>query len=287
MEHSTTLSSISRKIGLYTRLNKVPKLFVDIRNMDKLPTKTYHWKKIFPLFFILVTIPLWTGCTNKFVSVKGTATQEKKLEAKAVQGWDKPSKMRELKPSSIEVVDLGLSKVSNNADPHFVGERDAVAQSNHSTGRAEQRSCPSGTVPFLSTIEGQKIVRKSIRASGYGAPPARILSTMQKRLLALRAAKLDAVRALGERVSGVEIWGGSTLSDLVLNSDKVHVELDSFNQGARVISTLEREDGSFEAVMGINFNSAIVSKLELNRCVPGEGNPMKMQFSNMPLASVL
>jgi len=235
----------------------------------KLQKKYPH--KIFSLIIILTILPLSIGCTNKFVTVKGEPLKDGKLETTAVKDWDKPSHMRELNNSSVDVVDLGLNKVSSSKDPRVITNKND--------------NCPAGSKPFLSTVEGQKIAKQTFRASGYGAPPARIASPMQKRLLAIRAAKMDAIRTLSERVSGMQIWGGSTLSDLALHGDRVHVYLDSFIQGAKVISTNHLEDGSYETTMGINFNSNIVNKLKLNRCIPDE-NPMKIQYNDLPLASV-
>ncbi|MDH5259334.1 MAG: LPP20 family lipoprotein, partial [Gammaproteobacteria bacterium] len=140
--------------------------------------------------------------------------------------------------------------------------------------------CPAGTVPFLATESGQNITNKTIVASGYGAPPARLLSDGQKRLLALRAAKLDAIRTLAERVSGMHIWGGATISDMALRSDRVHVQLDTFIRGARMIAMNYMNDGSYEAVMQVNFNRSVMKRLNINRCVPA-GQAMNMRMSSL------
>lgn len=134
----------------------------------------------------------------------------------------------------------------------------------------DEGRCPIGTVPYLSTEWGEVVTKKKFIASGYGAPPVRNLSPPQKRLLALRAAKLDAMRTLAERISGVHIWGGATVSDLVLESDKIYVRLDAFLQGAHVLSVQRMTDGTYEAVMQVNLNKTALTRLNINRCLPKE-----------------
>jgi len=226
-------------------------------------------KSIFKTTLLILTISLLSGCAAKIETVRGDAPTTEQLESTVVSGWNQPTHMREFEPTNITVASLPINQVNAVDDPKPITD---------SSGR-----CPTGTTPFLTTTEGKELLSKTVRVSGYGAPPARILSPMQKRLLSLRAAKLDAIRALGEIVSGMKIWGGSTLSDLALHSDKVHVHLDSFVQGAKILSTNRMEDGSYEAVVGISFNSQIVNKLELNRCVP-DANPKNMRINNLPLA---
>ena len=134
----------------------------------------------------------------------------------------------------------------------------------------EYGNCPLGTIPYVTTEQAHVVTKKRIIASGYGAPPVRSVSKGQKRLLAMRAAKLDALRTLAEQISGVHIWGGATVSDLVLVSDRVHVRLDAFIKGARVLSTHHMKDGSYEVVMEVKFNQTVLKQLEMNRCLPEE-----------------
>jgi len=128
-------------------------------------------------------------------------------------------------------------------------------------------NCPNGTVPYSATADAQGVIKKKMMASGYGAPPARLLSPIQKRLLALRAAKLDAIRALAEQVSGIRIWGGATVSDLALKSDRLHMQLDAFIRGARVVSLNQMRDGSYEVVMALDFSRNTLQRLNLDHCL--------------------
>ncbi len=229
---------------------------------------TFHPQriKIKPAAVLLILLtPLWTGCTT-LVTTRGEPPVSDKLQATAVQGWDQPENMRELNNTNIPIADLSLPESNTAFNDNMIADRNG--------------NCPAGTVPYLSTEKGRNITNKTIIASGYGAPPARLLSPMQKRLLALRAAKLDAIRTLAERISGIHIWGGATISDLALKSDRIHVQLDSFIRGARMISMSYMNDGSYEAVMEVNFNQNVLKRLNINRCLPAD-QVVKLQYSSL------
>jgi len=55
----------------------------------------------------------------------------------------------------------------------------------------------------------------------------------QGRLMAVRAARVDGMRRLGERIRGVVITGSTTVKDFVAESDRVDVNMETFLVGAR------------------------------------------------------
>ena len=90
-----------------------------------------------------------------------------------------------------------------------------------------------------------------LRVVGYGAvnPKAKGQSKVQKRLMAIRASRLDAYRSMAERVYGTKLSGSSTVRDLVVQNDSFRTYVDTFIHGARVISTDVLEDGSVETIL--------------------------------------
>lgn len=90
-----------------------------------------------------------------------------------------------------------------------------------------------------------------LRVSGYGAinPTTRGVTEVQKRLLAMRASKLDAYRTLAERVYGTQIIGSSTVENLVVQNDQYRAFVDANILGARVIYTDAMADGSYETMV--------------------------------------
>jgi len=98
-----------------------------------------------------------------------------------------------------------------------------------------------------------------IRVTGYGAEPKSFYPEPQRRLMAMRAAKIDAYRSLAERITGIQIWGGTTIGDMVVEKDQFRVYLDTHLTGARVISENAQEDGTFETVVELRVGQGFLS----------------------------
>ncbi len=90
-----------------------------------------------------------------------------------------------------------------------------------------------------------------LRVVGYGAinSKAKNQTQTQRRLMAIRASRLDAYRAMAERVYGTKITGSSTVRDLVIQNDSFRTYVDTFIHGSRVVSTDVLPDGSVETVL--------------------------------------
>jgi hypothetical protein len=137
----------------------------------------------------------------------------------------------------------------------------------------DRRFFPDGSVevtmeidiPGLERIVGQKIIYADsvVRAKGYGAPPGatalrstRIqeplepfieetgqgvfpdrgdLSDAQRRLMARRAAELDAKRKLAERIYGLRVQSGTTIRDFVAEADYIRSNIEAFLRGAIIV----------------------------------------------------
>lgn len=86
-----------------------------------------------------------------------------------------------------------------------------------------------------------------ITARGSGVEPNDpSMSPAEKALMAKRAAKLDALRNLAEEVYGVKITSDSYVRDFVLQSDDTRSRVNTFIQGARVVSEQKMPDGSYQ-----------------------------------------
>ncbi|WP_051710645.1 LPP20 family lipoprotein [Andreprevotia chitinilytica] len=94
-----------------------------------------------------------------------------------------------------------------------------------------------------------------VTAVGYGALPNMDGYTMaQRRLLAMRASKLDALRALAETVHGVRITGQSTVAALTLQNDSFRYYIDAYLRGARVLTINPLPDGAYETVVELQLS---------------------------------
>ena len=116
-----------------------------------------------------------------------------------------------------------------------------------------------------------------IRVTGYGAPPKSFYPDPQRRLMAMRAAKIDAYRSLAERVTGIQIWGGTTIGDMVVEKDRFRVYIDTYINGARVIAENPLDDGTFETIVELtvdqNFLSKTLPEKVINDCIQNVNTP--------------
>ena len=82
----------------------------------------------------------------------------------------------------------------------------------------------------------QVFTERMMVVKGQGVAPAdRPLSAGQKEILALRAAKVVALRELAEILSGVRVSGETCIQDAAAKSDQVKATVDGLIKGAEVV----------------------------------------------------
>ncbi len=74
----------------------------------------------------------------------------------------------------------------------------------------------------------------------------------ERRLMAMRAARLDALRDLTEQIHGIRISSESSLGDAVLRSDRLHATVQGTLRGARTVSIQPKGDDGYEVVLEID-----------------------------------
>lgn len=96
---------------------------------------------------------------------------------------------------------------------------------------------------------------KTLTAIGYGTfAPINNVSLQQRRLMSMRASRMDAYRNLAEQVNGIHINGQSSVADMVLKNDQYKTYINSFLQGAKVRSITEISSYTFETVIEIKLS---------------------------------
>ncbi len=90
-----------------------------------------------------------------------------------------------------------------------------------------------------------------IRATGNGVPPADKAGTAQGKLLAARAAELDAKRKLAEHIFGLNLQSQTRIRDFATESDEINGRLNAVIAGATVERTIFRDDGSAEVTVSV------------------------------------
>ncbi len=88
-----------------------------------------------------------------------------------------------------------------------------------------------------------------IKAEGQGVPRDGTEGTPQGKLLAARAAELDAKRRLAEEVMGFAIDSSTSVRDFVTEHDEINTQLNSYIQGSYVKSTSYASDGTATVVV--------------------------------------
>lgn len=90
-----------------------------------------------------------------------------------------------------------------------------------------------------------------IEAKGIGAPPEKYYGKPNARPLAMRAAKLDALRNVLEVINGVRIDSTTLVRDFTIESDLIRTEVEGMVQGAQEVDTQYMSDGTVEMVMRV------------------------------------
>lgn len=98
------------------------------------------------------------------------------------------------------------------------------------------------TTTVVSAPDQPSWVRDTIKATGSGVSPDDVDSAAQGRLLALRAAKVDAMRNLSEQIYGLRIDSDTTVRDFVATNDTIRTEVNTYLVGARTVSEDYVED---------------------------------------------
>lgn len=94
--------------------------------------------------------------------------------------------------------------------------------------------------------------RVRISAIGYGTESLYEAYTPgQRRLMAIRASKLDAYRSLAEQINGVKIEGNTTVGAMAVKSDSFRAKVNAMVRGARVTSVTPMADNNYETVIEV------------------------------------
>jgi len=92
-----------------------------------------------------------------------------------------------------------------------------------------------------------------ITAVGIGAPPEKLYGKPSARPMALRAAKLDAMRNILEVVNGVRIDGDTVVRDYAVESDIIRTKVEGMVQGAEVVKQEYLSDGTVEITLAMSL----------------------------------
>jgi hypothetical protein len=129
--------------------------------------------------------------------------------------------------------------------------------------------------------EGQDLVEKVLKGSinwtegvvqavGIGAPSEQQYGKPSARPMAMRAAKLDAMRNILEIINGVRIDGSTIVRDYAVESDIIRAKVEGMVRGAEVVKQEYLSDGTVEITMAMSLRGGF-SQLVL----PDEIKPLE------------
>lgn len=95
--------------------------------------------------------------------------------------------------------------------------------------------------------------RETITATGYAVISVQNHKTAaQKRLLAIRASKLDAYRSLTEQVYGQHLDATTTVADMTVMSDTFRSRVEGVIYGAVLVSITPAGDDTYETTLSLD-----------------------------------
>ena len=97
--------------------------------------------------------------------------------------------------------------------------------------------------------------RETLVATGYAVISIQNhRNASQQRLLAIRASKLDAYRALTEQVYGQQLDASTTVADMTVMSDTFRARVEGVIYGAVLVSITPVGDDTYETTLSLNSN---------------------------------
>ena len=108
--------------------------------------------------------------------------------------------------------------------------------------------------------------KKTVTATGSGVAPTKAAKDGEiaaARLMAERAAKMDALRNILETVQGIQVTGTRNANDIMSNGD-VKTRIEGMARGFKIVDTKYYSDGSVDVVVQMpideNLTNALVEK---------------------------
>lgn len=108
-----------------------------------------------------------------------------------------------------------------------------------------------------------------LKVKGFGTvDPSKTISDFQAKMMAKRAAQLDAQRQMAETTKGLQLSAGTSVEDYEVTSDVIATRVKSLIKGAFILDqNVKSEDGSF------------VAEVTLGLCLTNESEVCKSRDS--------
>jgi len=110
---------------------------------------------------------------------------------------------------------------------------------------------PNMVTPLVERIE-------NLTATGYAVVSVQNHKVpAQQRLMAIRASKLDAYRALSEQVYGLQLDANSTVADMMVTHDTYRTKVQGLIYGATLVSITPVSEDTYETTLSLDKSMVI------------------------------
>jgi hypothetical protein len=126
---------------------------------------------------------------------------------------------------------------------------------------------------------------KTVTATGSGTATVKDGSVGKARLMAERAAKMDAVRNIVETIQGIQVTGTRNAADVMSNGE-IKSRIDGMAQGFKVVNTQYYSDGSVDVTVSMPIDANLTNAL-VEKPKPGATKPATVPTSGIAVFSGL
>jgi len=121
----------------------------------------------------------------------------------------------------------------------------------------------SRAISGIIVLETLKTETVTIKATGEGvAPSDSNLANAQKKLLAKRAATVDAYRKLLEKTTLIQVDSETRLSDYMVENDQLTAKVSGYIRGATIEGSRWLDDGTAEVDVTINLGPEFYNRIK-------------------------
>ncbi|MGD2088602.1 MAG: hypothetical protein PVH61_20665 [Candidatus Aminicenantes bacterium] len=124
-----------------------------------------------------------------------------------------------------------------------------ISQDSRNTG-----TDPGDVIEELRDGASINHTKKVVRVKGNGFGPEDVKELGRRKILAKRAAEMDAYRNLVEVVRGVRVTSYASVEDMMLESDTIKTQATAMLKGMQVVAITYSNDGSCEVTVEVNLD---------------------------------
>ena len=104
-------------------------------------------------------------------------------------------------------------------------------------------------------VKHSPVPLKTLTAMGYGTAIDKQLMPAQRRLMGMRASKMEAYRDMAEQIYGVNLNGRTTVEHMVVKNDDYRSFIDTIVRGARIKSIKAIDVDIYETIMEVDLTA--------------------------------